>query len=479
MAINYTKTAWVNGTPPAINHTNLNKLEDAVKAAADACDSIIQDTGYKYPGDNTGQKIAAALTSAGYSVAPATGTASLDNIADGTSYKRLTSAEATQMRASPASPWSTPPTIYFKDALRAQIEFASGGQQTVLYDDVGIPSVMQWIPAFNLEDIHTDLGTGLHPAFIVNGTAKAGMWIGVYQAKVVSGRAYSWPGQDPTTSVTFDAAKGYCTAKGAGWHMMTAWEWAAVALWCLKNGFQPRGNTNYGRSHAATYETGTRVDGGIPGSSSGTPRIRTGSGPASWRHNNTYAGIADLVGNIAEWNDGFKIIDGRMYFPDDNNFNLAESSWPARAAYFDATVGPGDRAGSADSGDPVLSNVAPTKYSETPTPAGGGDTGDFDYASIGGESGWRSMTYTATYDSMELALRQKLAALMIAPKVSKDGSLVFATQGAVLVRNYGERFSFRGGYWDNGSDAGLAFLRLFYGRSGSGSAIGFRPAYIA
>jgi len=202
------------------------------------------------------------------------GTYSEDDIADGINYKRIAAAEATQMRASASSPWSTPPTLYFKDSLRAQIEFASGGQQTVLYDDVGIPSVMQWIPAFNLQDIHADLGTGLHPAFVVNGTAKAGIWIGVYQAKVSGGRAYSWPGQDPTASVNFDTAKGYCTAKGAGWHMMTAWEWAAVALWCLKNGFQPRGNTNYGRSHANTFETGTRSDGYPPGSTSGTARTK-------------------------------------------------------------------------------------------------------------------------------------------------------------------------------------------------------------
>lgn len=94
MAINYTKTSWANGAPPAVNSTNLNKLETAVKAAADACDSIIEDNGYKYPGANTGQKIASALTSAGYSIAPATGTSSLDNIADGTSYKRIQAAKA-------------------------------------------------------------------------------------------------------------------------------------------------------------------------------------------------------------------------------------------------------------------------------------------------------------------------------------------------------------------------------------------------
>jgi hypothetical protein len=374
-------------------------------------------------------------------------------------------------------------SVFTKDSMSAAVLAASGGNVNVLYDDLGNPSYMVRIPAFNLEDISSDLGSGLHPAFLVNGVAKSEIWIGMYQAKVIDGRAYSLPGQDPTTSVTFDQAKSYCTAKGAGWHLMTAWEWAAVALWCLKNSFQPRGNTNYGRSTSAPWETGVRVDGGIPGSTSGLPRTRTGSGPASWRHNNTFVGIADLVGNISEWNDGFKIIDGKMYFPDDNNFSLDEASWPSREAYFDATVGPGDRSGAVDSGDPVLSNIAPTHFTETPTPAGGTDPGDFDYAYISGEAGWRSMTYAGTYDSMELALRQKLAALMIAPKVSAAGSLIFGTsgyeaKGAIWVRNYGERFPLRGGIWYNGADAGLAFLTLNNRRAYSYNAIGFRPAFI-
>jgi hypothetical protein len=94
------------------------------------------------------------------------------------------------------------------------------------------------------------------------------------------------------------------------------------------------------------------------------------------------------------------------------------------------------------------------------------------------------MTYAGTYDSMELALRQKLAALMIAPKVSAAGSLIFGTsgyeaKGAIWVRNYGERFPLRGGFWSYGADAGLASLNLNSRRAFSDSyAFGFRPAFI-
>ena len=136
------------------------------------------------------------------------------------------------------------PTIFVKDALRMSVEAASGGQMTVLYDDKGFPSYMVIIPKFNVEDIDPKYGTGVHPAFIVNGVQKPEIFIGAYQAKIYDNRACSIPHVDPTVNINFDNSKAACTNKGAGWHLMTNWEWAAVALWCLKNGFQPRGNTN-------------------------------------------------------------------------------------------------------------------------------------------------------------------------------------------------------------------------------------------
>jgi hypothetical protein len=35
-----------------------------------------------------------------------------------------------------------------------------------------------------------------------------------------------------------------------------------------------------------------------------------------------------LVGNVWEWQDGFKIVDGKVYMPVDNDFNLVEANWP-------------------------------------------------------------------------------------------------------------------------------------------------------
>jgi formylglycine-generating enzyme required for sulfatase activity len=371
------------------------------------------------------------------------------------------------------------PVIFTKDDLRSAVEAATGGQQTVLYDDKGYPTIVQIIPKFNLEDVNPALGSGVHPAFVVGGVEKSQIYIAVYPAAVVDGRAVSIAGKAPANYVTYDQAVQYCASKGVGWHLMTNWEWAALALWCVKNEFQPRGNTYWRRSHAATFETGGSVDGRGPGVVAGDGRTFGGSGPASWRHNNSFQGIADLVGNVWEWQGGLKIVDGQIYMPNDNDFTLAEAQWPAQGVYFDASAGPGDGNGAAHNGTPILSNGI-TKYSETPTPAGGGDERDLDYAHISGASGWQGTGLSSGYNGLTAAVRQRMAQALIAPKLlSGDSAVATAANGAIWVRNYGERFPIRGGPWASGADDGLAALHLNVRRVYSDNSVGFRPAFSA
>jgi len=340
------------------------------------------------------------------------------------------------------------PTIFTKDTLRASVEASTGGKVTVLYDDKGYPSYMHVIPKFKVEDIDPALGSGVHPAFVVGGVEKSEIFIGQHQAHVKDNRAVSLPGLDQKTYTTFDKAKEYCKNKGQGWHMMTNWEWAAVALWALKNGYQPRGNTNYGRSHEATYETGVRQDGLAP-SAGGAARTLSGSGPASWRHDNSYAGIADLVGNVWEWNDGLKVVDGKIFMPSDNNYALDEAQWNDTGIFLDSTAA-GD--GSGDDGDPVLNDTLSTPL--TPD----------SYAYI---PNWKDMT-TATGVIIPDSLKQAC----VAPYGDAG------QKGAIWMRNYGERLPIRGGDWNGGGGAGLFALLLGNERSISYSNVGFRPAFI-
>ena len=347
----------------------------------------------------------------------------------------------------------SPVTIYARDSLRAAVEAGTGGKQTVMYDDLGQPSYMVNIPAFTLGTIDPLLGatTNLHPAFTQNGV-KRELWIGAYPARVYNGRACSVPGVDPTGSLTFDAAKTACTAKGAGWHLLNNWEWAAIALWCLKNEFQPRGNTNWGRSHEATYETGARGDNGTPGTATGTGRTQTGSGPASWRHDGTFSGLADLVGNVWEWTDGLKLIDGKIHMPVDNRPDLAEASWPDTGFAFDSTV--------AGAGAPVLSNAVTNTVSDPNT------------CSVA----WPSMTKKAG-----LTVAASLAAAALAPITHFDTGAYDAgnaPNGTIYIRNEGERMPLRGGSWSGAAVTGLFYLNCINVRSRVDTGVGFRPAFL-
>lgn len=337
-------------------------------------------------------------------------------------------------------------TISVPDALRQSVEAASGGRQTVLYDDLNYPSIMSVIPAFNVETIDTDLGTGLHPAFSVNGSTKSEIYVATFKATVHNGRALSLPGYDPTASVNFDTAKGYCTAKGPGWHMMTNWEAAALALWCIKNG-QPRGNTDYGRHHVATYETGRRQDGIAPGTASGTARTLNGSGPASWRHDGTFAGVDGLCGNINEWVDGMKLVNGRFFFPDDNHFTQIEASWKDQGVIIAEDTGKKLGAAGTDS-------VAATGYTYF--------------------GAWKGLTRTAAYTALDAAIKNRFQQAMIDPAFDNSspvGSFYFDTDGVRLPLRFGD--------WGAGAGAGVACLYLHCGRTYTYARLGFRPAYIS
>lgn len=356
-------------------------------------------------------------------------------------------------------------TISTPDALRQSVEAASGGANTVLYDAKGYPSVMCVVPRFNIEDIDPALGAGTHPAFIVGGVQKSEIFVGKFLARVHDNHALSMPGQDPSASINFDNANARCTVKGPGWHMMTNAEWSAVALWCWKNGFMPRGNTGYGRDHAQTYETGRRQDGGAPGNTEGTARTLTGSGPASWFHDNTPAGIADLCGNIWEWQRGMRLVDGEIQIIPDNNAAVTDADHSATSALWRAIM---------PNGTLVAPGTAGTlKWNAT----GAGGTGNPQLAtavnSITGESG-----ISQQYKDLTAAAGVNVPNVLKLLGLFPHDTTATLERGRFYLRNDGERLPFRGGHWLYGASAGVFALSLSGARSGAAAHIGFRPAFV-
>lgn len=365
-------------------------------------------------------------------------------------------------------------TIFVKDDLRASVEAASGGRQTVLYTAKGQPTFMNVIPKFKLEDIDPELGTGVHPAFIVDNKEIPEIFIGTYQGIIKNGELLSLPGVNPSRSINFDGFVDAARECGVGFHLMTNAEWAAIQLWCMKNGFQPRGNTNYGRAHDSTFETGRVITGGTPGDSSSANATLTGSGPASWRHDNSNGGIADLVGNIWEWVGGMRLQDGEIQILPNNDAalhtaNMAADSnqWRAILLSDGSLVAPGTAgtakydATSASSAVPRLNKVIEFQKGEVGDDANtSGTDGNVVFKNLASASG---VTAPAI-----------LKALGLVPHAIGEQE----NKGSLYVRNHGERLPNRGGLWGSAGNAGLGALHLNIHRGHAYSHRGGRLAKI-
>ncbi|MCW5222409.1 hypothetical protein D5041_01990 [Verminephrobacter aporrectodeae subsp. tuberculatae] len=354
-------------------------------------------------------------------------------------------------------------TIFIKDNLRAQVEAASGGAATVMYTAAGHPCYMSVIPRFKLQDIHPSLGQGVHPAFIVNGIQKNAIYIGQYQGIVKDSNLLSIPGVLPNVQ-KFDYFHECAKNNGAGWHMMTHAEWAAIALWSWKNGTLPRGNTDRGKSRSMPHETGRGDDDFLPGL---YDVIYTGSGPASWRHNGLPHGIADLTGNTAEWLGGLRLNEGEIQIlpnndaADNTKSQSADSAhWRAISASNGALVAPGtagtlkyDAAAAVTSGRTQAAILSDSKTRDTTPPI------PIDYGGYNPTNTFKSMGVKAG---------------LTVPAIAKALGLYPVTaslpgEDGFLMHNQGESLSMAGGHWNDGAKAGVFARALCGGRTWTNS----------
>lgn len=201
-----------------------------------------------------------------------------------------------------------------KDIYRASIEHASNGRNTVMYDKNGYPSIMVCIPRYDLHALgRTDLGTGIHPAFNVDGKIVNEIWIGKYQTSYLGNVPVSLQGKSIVYGKSHQVLQEDALNKGTGWHTITASEWAAIMLLCWINPVTKihgnLGNINgLPRDPRFPNEIGGEYDADV--GDYGMKFIKTGTGPASYSHDNTPFGVYDLIGNAWEYVSGVNIHNG-------------------------------------------------------------------------------------------------------------------------------------------------------------------------
>ena len=157
--------------------------------------------------------------------------------------------------------------------------------------------------------------------------------------------------------------------------------------------------------------------------------------------------MADLVGNVWEWQHLFKIQDGQIILASDNYYDQDEANWPARGSYFDDPEGTLTIAGSV------------------------GTTGS------GGVTPWTDVAVASGHTFESPVLQAGLT-----PYKDGDATSVISVFSGILGRLYvdntGERFPRCGGTRSLAGNAGLAALSLGSERSNSYHPIGFRPAFL-
>ena len=340
-----------------------------------------------------------------------------------------------------------------------------------LYDDKERPSVFVYIPKFRICDVLSNASTATHPAFIVGGVEKDGIYIGKFQTHHYDGRAYSWPCEDPSASEDLDAFTAKARAKGSNFHEITAAEWAAVALWCHKYGLEPKGNNDYGKDASETLYRA--IPSMARDSSNRIQRVATGTGPATWAHDGTIAGIFDMNGNVNEWCIGLRLVKGELQILANNDaaaptadLSANSGAWKAIKASDGTLITPN---GSGTTSGSVKLDWVSSKWTWS--------TSITSQSTSYHNCAFKDMVADGTIGAAAKLLLQCLALL---PDPSLTGTGIDTTYGGdqfYAINGEAERCLIRGGHWAYGANAGVFCGRLSSARSSVGSNIGGRSAF--
>lgn len=343
----------------------------------------------------------------------------------------------------------------FDDLQGAVAQFGAGNK--VIYDDIGMPSIMVGVPKMTYADIITGGTSEVLPFFIVEGEEKNTIWVSKFQNIVENDRAYSLAMKLPRNYITFDTALAACRKKGNGWHLNQTGIFACLNLLSQKMGTVPHGNTNYGKDYYHAYEHGILPQGE-------TQRTLTGSGEPTWYHNHDTSGIADLCGNVWEWTGGLRLVDGEIQIIPYGNCMKLDCDMSAESTLWKAIMPDGTLVEPGTAGTLKIDRTSASDATLRINTSVTTQTTD---------SNDTSVVFKSTAAVSGVSIPKLLIALGLFP----DSGVTGYGNDRFWARNNGERLPFRGSSFVSTSSSGPSALSLGYVRSGSGGNVGFRSAF--
>lgn len=346
----------------------------------------------------------------------------------------------------------------FDDLAMAVAAF--GANNRVILDDLGYPSIMVGVPKMKYSDIITDGTQEVLPWWIVDGVEKDVIWVSKYPNIIKHDRAYSLAAKDPAAVLDFDTALTACRKKGNGWHLNQNGIFAALNLWSQKNKTVPRGNTNWSASWTHPHERGITTyynneNGG---------RTATGSGPVTWNHDHSPAGIADLCGNVWEWVAGFRLLDGEIQIIPYGNSMKSTCSMAAASTEWKAIKADGSLAEPGAAGTLKIDRESAASAAIVINTSVTTRTTDANDANC-------------VFKDTKTAAGLTIPKILIAMGLFPDGGAAYGGDH-FWARNNGERLPIRGSSFYDRASGGPSAVSLYRLRSHVHVSVGFRSAYV-
>lgn len=343
----------------------------------------------------------------------------------------------------------------FDDLQGAVAQFGAGNK--VIYDDIGMPSIMVGVPKMKYSDIITGGTDEVLPFWIVDGEEKNTIWVSKFQNIVENDRAYSLAMKLPRNYITFDQSVAACRKKGNGWHLNQTGIFACLNLLSQKMGTVPHGNTNYGKDYYHAYEHGIMPQGEAN-------RTLTGSGEPTWYHNHDTSGIADLNGNVWEWTGGLRLVDGEIQIIPYGNCMKLDCDMSAESTLWKAIKPDGTLVEPGTAGTLKIDRTSASDATlriNTSITAQTTDSND------------TSVVFKSTAAVSGVSIPKLLIALGLFP----DSGVTGYGNDRFWARNNGERLPVRGSCFHHASASGPSALYLDAARSLSNDCVGFRSAF--